>query len=217
MRSAADVSEQCPDPIAENPSLPAHPYVGGNRELEEYREKAGAAFNSGRSLFQEWFFFCRVKRFGDLPGTEYIYVETVVDRDSGVAFAKVYPAKSALNAADILSSRVLPFYERQGIAIKEIHTRKTSEYCGLPPAHPFETFLATSHIQHLEMDRSSQPQDRLCEQFYRFLLKEFFPLALRRHFQLSLFEMQKELDAFVETYNAMQLKRIGKPKGGLSI
>ena len=109
---------------------------------------------TGHSLFQEMFFFCTVKNVGDIPGAGCIYVETVVDRDSGIAFAKVYSAKNAMNAVDILASRVVPFFERQGIAIKEIHTRKTSEYCGLPPAHPFETFLATSHIQHLPMDHA---------------------------------------------------------------
>ena len=76
----------------------------------------------------------------------------------------------------------------------------------MPPVHPFETFLATSHIQHLPMDKSGQPDNYLCEQFYRFLLKEFFPAALRRTFQLSLDELQKELDAFVEAYNTMQMK-----------
>jgi hypothetical protein len=61
----------------------------------------------------------------------------------------------------------------------------------------------------MEMDHTGPPYNHLCEQFYRFLLKEFFPMALRKHFQLSLVEMQKELDVFVEAYNAMQMKRAG--------
>ena len=195
----------------EKPQFIAQPCHGIKYAVDENKVRDSAVSPQGRSLFQEWFFFCRVKNIGDVPGTGCIYVETVVDRDSGVAFAKVYPAKNSMNAVDILTSRVLPFFERQGIAVSEIHTRKTSEYSGLPTAHPFETFLSTSRIRHLEMDHASQPYNHLCEQFYRFLLKEFFPSALRRHFQLSLFEMQKELDAFVETYNAVQLKRTGKP------
>ena len=209
MQRAEAESEQRPDPVEASPGFLAIPCAGGKSKLAENSAKESAVSNSGHTLFQEWFFFCRVKRIGDAPGTESIYVETVVDRDSGVAFAKVYPAKNVMNAVDILSSRVVPFFERLGIAIKEIHTRKTSEYCGLPPAHPFETFLAASHIEHLETDRSSQLYTHPCEEFYRFLLKEFFPLALRRHFQLSLTEMQKELDTFVEAYNAMQMKRGG--------
>jgi hypothetical protein len=135
----------------------------GKTELGEKQGREYVAFKDGLSLFQEVFFFCTVKNVGDVPGAGCIYVETVVDRDSGIAFAKVYSAKNAMNAVDILSSRVVPFFERRGVAIQEIHTRKTSEYCGLPLAHPFETFLATSHIQHLPVDEPGQPHNHLCE------------------------------------------------------
>ena len=53
---------------------------------------------------------------------------------------------------------------------------------------------------------SGHPYNHLCEQFYRFLLKEFFLSALRKKFQLSLDELQKDLDTFVEAYNALQMK-----------
>jgi hypothetical protein len=206
-RRALPEPEKNSNPVSERPPIAAHACAIENRDLVENQEKDCAAFNPGHSLFQEWFFFCRVKKIGDAPGTECIYVETVVDRDSGVAFAKVYPTRNAVNAVDILASRVVPFFQRQGIAIKEIHTRNMNEYFGLAPKHPYETFLATSHIQHLGTEQPGEPYNYLCQQFYRFLLKEFFPLALRRHFQLSLTEMQKELDAFVDAYNANQMKR----------
>ncbi len=166
----------------------------------------------GHSLFQEMFFLCTVKNLGDVPGPGSIYVETVVDRDSGISFAKVYSAQNAMNAVDILASRVVPFFQRHGIAIKEIHTRKTNEYCGRVPFHPYETFLATSHIQHLPNNVLGHPDNHLCEQFYRFLLNEFFPSALRKTFHLSLDELQKDLDTFVEAYNAAQVKSLGDNK-----
>jgi hypothetical protein len=206
-RRALPESEKIANPVPEKSPIPAHTCVEENRDLVENQEKGCVASNPGHSLFQEWFFFCRVKKIGDAPGTECIYVETVVDRDSGVAFAKVYPTKSAMTAVDILASRVAPYFARRGIAIKEIHTRNMNEYFGLAPKHPYETFLATSHIPHLGTEQPGEPYNYLCQQFYRFLLKEFFPLALRRHFQLSLAEMQRELDSFVDAYNANQLKR----------
>jgi hypothetical protein len=214
LRRPGTVSEQCLDHLPEKPRFPAHPCMGGKTALGEKEGREDVASNHGHSLFQEAFFFCTVKNVGDVPGAGCIYVETVMDRDSGIAFAKVYSAKNAMNAVDILATRVVPFFERQGVAIKEIHTRKTSEYCGLPPAHPFETFLAASHIQHLEMDHARQPYNYLCEQFYRFLLKEFFPRALRRTFQLSLDELQKDLDAFIEAYDAAQMKHENEMKSG---
>ncbi len=196
--------------------FPAHACAGPSGSNEGFKEIEDTASNDGHSLFQEAFFFCTVKNVGDVPGAGNIYVETVVDRDSGVAFAKVYPAKNALNAVDILASRVLPFFEERGIAIKEIHTHNTTEYCGLIPKHPFETFLATSHIQHLPFNQPGQPYVYLCEQFYRFLEKEFFQPELRRKFELSLEELQKNLDAFVEAYNASQMKYASENKNDTS-
>jgi hypothetical protein len=207
LRNTEVESGQFGDHLPQEPVPHAHRCMTPMIEQEETKEKEIVALDEGHSLFQEIFFFCTVKNVGDIPGARCIYVETVVDRDSGIAFAKVYCAKNAMNAVDILSSRVVPFFERHGIAIKEIHTRKTSEYCGLFPVHPFETYLATSHIEHLPKGHPGQPDNYLCEQFYRLLLKEFFLPALRKKFRLSLDELQKDLDAFVEAYNAMQMKR----------
>ena len=199
-----------PNHLLEEPVPLAQPCGVTKVELEENKEEV--ALHEGHSLFQELFFFCTVKNVGDVPGAGCIYVETVVDRDSGIAFAKVYSAKNAMNAVDILTSRVVPFFERQGVTIKEIHTRKTSEYFGLLPVHPFETFLTTSHIRHLPMEQPGQPYNYLCERFYRFLQKGFFLPALRRKFQLSLDDLQKDLDTFIETHNALQMKRDNEMK-----
>lgn len=214
LRSRGAESEQRVNPVQENPPHAMHSCAGGTSEFGENREEEYAAFNSGHSLFQELFFYTNVKNVGDVPGAGCIYVETVVDRDSGLAFAKLYSAKNAMNAVDILASRVIPFFERQGEAIKEIHTRKTDEYCGLLPLHPFETFLATSHIQHLPMEQPGHPSNSLCERFYQFLLKEFFMPALRRTFQVTLDGLQKDLGAFVAAYNAMQLKHENDMQSG---
>lgn len=206
LRRAMAKSEAVQNTAPEESQLVTHPRAGIKSKLEEEADTENVEFDDGHSLFQEVFFFCTIKNIGDVPGAGCIYVETVVDRDSGIAFAKVYSAKNAANAVDILESRVRPFFERQGLAIKEIHTRKTNEYCGLLPVHPFETFLATSHIRHLPMDQPGHPKHHLCEQFYRFLLKEFFMPALRRKFQLSLQGLQRDLDVFVDAYNAMQMR-----------
>jgi hypothetical protein len=170
-------------------------------------ERDEAASEPGASLFQNEFFFCTVAKFGDLPATGCIHVEIVADRESGVAFAKVYPEVNAFNAADILASRVLPFFERRATTVKEIHTPRKGQYSGLLSIHPYETFLAASHIKHLSMEERDHTYHYFCEQFYGFLLKEFFRPALRKKFQFSLQELQRDLDVFVETYNALQWKR----------
>ena len=177
---------------------PSHRPACGTDEQEVNAEAANIP---GRSLCQQSFFVCTVRKVGDIPGTGSIYVEAVVDCDSGTAFAKVYPARNAIGAVDILVSRIVPFFQNHQITIGRILTRKTDEYCGLPLAHPYETFLMAAHIQHLQLDYSGQPVNYVCENFFQALLRDFFPAVLRKKFDLSLAEIQKELDGFVELYN----------------
>jgi hypothetical protein len=152
-------------------------------------------------LFQESFFVCTVKDFGDLPSVRNIYVETVVDANSRLGFAKVYPSKNAMNAADILQDRVLPFYERYAVTIGRVCTRSTREYCGLPLIHPFETLLATSHIEHSSLHPGCGMHNQPCEDFYRVLCSEFFSPAIRNNSYKSFGKLQQDLDVFVEKYN----------------
>lgn len=174
----------------------------------------GAASLPGRSLCQQSFFVCTVRKVGDIPGTGSIYAEAVVDCDSGTAFAKAYPARNALNALDILVSRVVPFFQNHQITIERIFTRKSDEYCGVPLAHPYETFLLAAPIQHLQLDYSRQPVNYVCENFYQVLLRDFFPVVLRKKFDLSLPEIQKELDGFVDAYNSAQTRGVAKQVTG---
>lgn len=185
-------------PLGFPSSIDKKPVPNGGRSQSEPHS------SRGRTLFQGDFFFCTVGNFADLPGSGCIYVETVVDRESGLAFAKVYPTRNASNAVDILTSRVVPFFDGQGVHVQEIHTRKSKEYCGHLFAHPYETFLTSSGIDHVPISLSGHPEDYYCERFYRFLLKEFFRPALRRKFQFSLGDLQQELDRFVAAYNAAQ-------------
>jgi hypothetical protein len=67
--------------------------------------------------------------------------------------------------------------------------------------------VVASHIQHAVLRQRSDAGFYLCEDFYRFVLKKFLQPELRKKFHLSLEELQKDLDTFVEAYNAMQEKR----------
>lgn len=161
-----------------------------------------AAPYPGHSLFQDSFLFCKFKKFGDEPGLADVYVETVVDGCSGVAFAKVYSGESAVTATDIFETRVAPFFERHGVPIEQVITTGAGEYSGIAPIHPFETFLAKSNIRHVYTPRSGQMHSPLCMQFFSILQHEFFAPALRGKFQHTLESLQKELDHFLDAYNS---------------
>lgn len=161
-----------------------------------------AAPYPGHSLFQDSFFFCRFQKVGDTPGLSDVYVETVVDGFSGLAFAKIYPAENAMNATDIFNTRVAPFFSSHGMPIEQVLTTNANEYVGVPPIHPFETYLAISHIKHEQTRRSGQMHSPLCMQFFSVLQHEFFAPALRGRFQHTLESLQKELDTFLNAYNS---------------
>jgi hypothetical protein len=215
-RTINDSPRSSGTPISQgNPpaSQTAEPIVKDNEQLKAQDMERRA---NGHALYQEVFFFCTVPNVGDVRGTGCIYVETVVDQNSGCAFAKVYAAKHAMNSADVLFTRVLPFFRRQGFTIRNIHTPRKSEYFGLVPLHPFESLLATSHIEHLSTGSPGAPHNYLCLQFYRFLQKNFFQPILRKKFSFSLEELQKELDAFIDAYNSLRLSHSGLGKSASS-
>ena len=156
----------------------------------------------GHSLFQDSFFFCKFQKIGDAPGLAEVYVETVVDGYSGLAFAKVYPADNPMNATDIFATRVTPFFKTHGVPIERVHTNNATEYTGIAPIHPFETYMATAHIEHVRTHGSGQLHSPLCMQFFSILQHEFFAPALRGKFQHTLETLQRDLDEFMKVYNS---------------
>jgi hypothetical protein len=60
---------------------------------------------------------------GTLKGVGRIYQQAFVDTYSKWAAAKLYPAKTAITAADLLNDRVLPFFEAQGAVVLRLLTR----------------------------------------------------------------------------------------------
>jgi hypothetical protein len=185
----------------EPPSLPLiHECRPGKSNPEKDVSPDAAPF-PGNSLFQESFFVCTIKGFADVPGIRDIYVETVVDANCGLAFAKVYPSRNPMNGVDILQDRVFPFYERHAVAIGKIFTRSTREYRGLVPVHPFETLLSTSRVEHASIDSRWGMRNQPCEDFYHTLCAEFFTPAIRKNTYVSFGKLQQDLDVFIEKYN----------------
>ncbi len=167
----------------------------------------------GHSLVQESFFICSVKGLGEIAGLGNLYVETVVDAKFRLAFAKVCGSQSPLNAANILQSRVLPFYERHGVRVERVFTPNSREFCGLIPAHPYELFLASANIEHALLGPGEDSLRLACWQLYRILCQEFFPLEFRRTFQHSFGTLQRALDLFLKGYNREQVVRDGSKPG----
>ena len=138
---------------------------------------------------------------GYLKGVGRIYQQTVLDTFSSVAFAKVYTAKIPVTAADILTDRVLPFFEEQKIPVMRILTDRGTEYCGSLDKHPFQLYLQLNDIDHTKTKAKSPQTNGICERFHQTVLNEFYRIAFRKKIYSNLEILQADLDEFLHRYN----------------
>lgn len=136
-----------------------------------------------------------------MKGLGRIYQQTFVDTYSKVAFAKLYTAKNALVAADMLNDRVLPFFEAPEVPLLRILTDRGTEYCGSLEHHEYQLYLAIEDIDHTRTKARSPQTNGICERFHRTMLEEFYQVAFRKKIYTSLEQLQADLDDWLEHYN----------------
>ena len=161
----------------------------------EYAERHVETLWPGYLICQDTFYV------GTLKGVGRIYLQAVVDTYSSFAFAKLYTAKIAVTAADILNDRVLPFFAGEGIAVNAVLTDNGKEYKGKAGEHPYELFLALYDIEHRFTKVGTPRTNGFVERFNRTVLDEFFREAFRKKFYGSVAELQADLDKWVNYYN----------------
>jgi transposase InsO family protein len=139
---------------------------------------------------------------GHFKGVGRIYQQTFIDTYCKVAFAKLYDRKNALIAADLLNDRVLPFYEEHEVPLLRILTDRGSEYCGNREHHEYELYLDLEAIDHSKTKAHSPQTNGICERFHQTIKNEFYATAFRRKIYRNLEELQRDLDLWMEEYNA---------------
>lgn len=138
---------------------------------------------------------------GHIKGVGRIYQQTFIDSYSKLADCKLYTAKNALPAADMLNDRVIPTYEELGVPILRILTDRGTEYCGTPDKHEYQLFLALNDIEHTKTKAKSPQTNGICERFHRTVQTEFYQVALRKKIYSSLDQLQVDLDQWLGHYN----------------
>ena len=113
-----------------------------------------------------------------------------------------YTDKTPITAADLLNDRVLPFFEEHGIPLTRILTDRGSEYCGNREHHPYQLYLEIEAIEHTRTKAQSPQTNGICERFHKTVLNEFYRVTFRKKVYRTLDELQADLDAFLESYNA---------------
>jgi transposase InsO family protein len=138
---------------------------------------------------------------GTIKGVGRIYQQTFIDTYSAVGFAKLYTTKHPINSADLLNDRVIPFFEEHDIRLLRVLTDRGTEFCGKPDSHEYQLFLALNDVDHTKTKAKHPQTNGICERFNKTILDEFYRIAMRRKIYLSLEEMQKDLDEWMEYYN----------------
>jgi hypothetical protein len=83
-------------------------------------------------------------------GCGHIYPQTFVDTYSKDAIAKLDDRKTPITAADLLNSRVVPWFDEHEIRLLRVLTDRGAEYCGNPERHEYELYLAIEDIDHTQ-------------------------------------------------------------------
>ena len=110
--------------------------------------------------------------------------------------------RTGVTAADTLNDRVLPFFEEHGVPMLRILTDRGSEYCGNRETHEYALYLDLENIEHTRTKTKSPQTNGICERFHQTIQNEFYASAFRRKLYRSLQELQADVDARMETYNA---------------
>jgi len=138
---------------------------------------------------------------GHIKGIGRIYQQTFIDTYSKHAICKLDTAKTALQAADALNDRVIPFYDRNNTTILRILTDRGTEYCGSAEKHEYQLFLALNDIDHSRTKAKSPQTNGICERFHKTCSNEFYQVALRKKIYSSIQDLQLDLDAWLDYYN----------------
>jgi transposase InsO family protein len=114
-----------------------------------------------------------------------IYQQTFIDTYS----------KSAINAADLLNDRVIPFFDAQGVRHNRILTDRGTESVldlgrGKPQNHAYQLYLAVEDIDHSRTKANHPQTNGICERFHKTLQDECYSLLFRKELYRSLEELR---------------------------
>lgn len=161
----------------------------------EFRERHIEAPHTGALVAVDTFFV------GVLKGVGKVYLQTAIDCFSRYAWARLYPNKLPVTAAQLLNNDILPTFESHAATINAVLSDNGREFCGREDRHPYELFLQLEGIEH-KRTRVKRPQSNgIVERLHRTLLDEHFRVEGRKTWFETIDEMQTVLDAYLVEYN----------------
>lgn len=185
---------------AEHKAVLTESQVQAMELAKEEKEACGEieTFHPGFLLGQDTYYVGWIKGIGK------IYQQTGIDTHSNVGFAKVYPDKTALAAADLLNDKVLPMFDEYGIPLLRTLTDRGTEYGHKNMEHPYQLFLQINGIEHSRTKVRHPQTNGTTERLNQIIHDEFYQVAFRKKVYTSLEEIQDDLGQFMEWYNTQR-------------
>lgn len=134
-----------------------------------------------------------------------IYQQTAIDTYSKIGFAKLYDRKTPITAADVLTDKVIPSFEKHDIVVSHVLTDRVMEYCGNHASHEYELYLAVENNDHTRTKARSPQTNGIRERFHKTMLTEFHQVALRKKLYRPIEDLQADLDQWVRDYNTERI------------
>jgi len=92
---------------------------------------------------------------GTLKNVDKVYLQTVLDTFSHMAWGHFYTSKLPVTAVHVLNNRVLPFFDEHGVQIRAVLSGNGREFYARPDKDPYELFLQLDDIEHRTIWRES--------------------------------------------------------------
>lgn len=138
---------------------------------------------------------------GTLKGVGRIYQQTAIDTYSRVAFAQLYTEKTALTAAHMLNSNVLPWFAEQQVPVLRVLTDRGTEYCGRIDEHAYQLYLGIENIDHSKTKAYSPQTNGIVERFHKTMKNEFYDITFRKKLYYTIEELQQDVNYWLNEYN----------------
>lgn len=95
----------------------------------------------------------------------------------------------------------MTFFDPQELPILRILTDKGTEYCGRVDQHDYQLYMAINDIDHTKTKAMSSQTNGIFEKFNKAILQEFYQITFGKKLFISMKELQKDLDEWLEYYN----------------
>ncbi|UCF87948.1 MAG: IS481 family transposase [bacterium] len=146
---------------------------------------------------------------GKLKGGGKVWQYTACDAATSFGVARLITGNwSAKKSAAFLREAVVPAFDKQGFEIQRVLTDCGREYYG-----EFDKACVAKAIQHTRTKPRHAWTNGFVERLQGTILRELWRVAFRRRFFISVTQMQRDLDGYLEYYNFERVHHGYRTKG----